>query len=153
MSIIAPWTYRNFIDGLYQAPVNQNYIDNIEPATGQVYGRIPNSDQADVDLAVAAAEKAFPAWQALPIEQRADIMYAIGLGIEASLDELALAEAVDNGKPVSLASTVDIPRAASNFKFFAHACSQFASESHSMTESATNYTLRQAIGVVACISP
>lgn len=144
---------RNFIDGLYQAPVSQNYIDNIEPATGQVYGQIPNSDGADVDLAVEAAEKAFPAWQAMPIEQRADILYAIGLGIEANLDGLARAESIDNGKPVSLASTVDIPRAASNFKFFAHACSQFASESHSMAQSATNYTLRQAIGVVACISP
>ena len=144
---------RNFIDGSYQAPVNQNYIDNIEPASGQVYGQIPNSDQADVELAVEAAENAFPAWQAMPIEQRADILYAIGLGIEAKLEDLALAEAIDNGKPVSLASTVDIPRAASNFKFFAHACSQFASESHSVTESATNYTLRQAIGVVACISP
>ena len=69
------------------------------------------------------------------------------------LEELASYESIDNGKPVSLARTVDIPRAASNFKFFAHACSQFSSESHSMTESATNYTLRQAIGVVACISP
>ena len=144
---------RNFIDGNYRAPVNQNYIDNIEPATGQVYGQIPNSDRDDVDLAVEAAEKAFPTWHAMPIEQRADILYAIGEGIEARLDELARAEAVDNGKPVSLARNVDIPRAASNFKFFAHACSQFASESHSMTGVATNYTLRQAIGVVACISP
>ena len=144
---------RNFIDGSYQAPVNKNYIDNIEPATGQVYGQIPNSDGADVELAVQAAEDAFPAWQAMPIEQRADILYAIGQGIEANLTELALAEAIDNGKPVSLARTVDIPRAASNFKFFAHACSQFSSESHGMAETATNYTLRQAIGVVACISP
>lgn len=144
---------RNFIDGRYQAPVNKNYIDNIEPATGQVYGQIPNSDQADVELAVQAAEKAFPAWQAMPLEQRADILYAIAQGIEERLDELALAESIDNGKPLSLARSVDIPRAASNFKFFAHACSQFASESHAMTETATNYTLRQAIGVVACISP
>ena len=100
---------RNFINGGYRAPVNQNYIDNIEPASGQVYGQIPNSDQADVELAVEAAENAFPAWQAMPIEQRADILYAIGLGIEAKLEDLALAEAIDNGKPVSLASTVDIP--------------------------------------------
>ena len=144
---------RNFIAGRYQAPVNKNYIDNIEPATGQVYGQIPNSDDADVELAVEAAEKAFPSWQAMPTEQRADVLYAIGMGIEARLDDLALAEAIDNGKPVNLASTVDIPRAASNFKFFAHACSQFSSESHSMAETASNYTLRQAIGVVACISP
>ncbi len=89
----------------------------------------------------------------MPLEARADILYAIAQGIEARLDDLALAESVDNGKPVSLATSVDIPRAASNFKFFAHACSQFASESHSMTQTATNYTLRQPIGIVACISP
>jgi aminomuconate-semialdehyde/2-hydroxymuconate-6-semialdehyde dehydrogenase len=102
-------TLRNFIDGSYREPVNKNYIDNIEPASGQVYGQIPNSDEADVDLAVKAAEDAFPAWQAMPIDQRADILYAIGQGIEASLDELALAESIDNGKPVSLARAVDIP--------------------------------------------
>jgi aminomuconate-semialdehyde/2-hydroxymuconate-6-semialdehyde dehydrogenase len=146
-------TLRNFINGSYRAPIDQNYIDNVEPATGRVYGQIPNSNQADVDLAVHAAEAAFPAWQAMPIEQRADILYAIGQGIEANLDELALAEATDNGKPLSLALSVDIPRASSNFKFFAHACSQFSSESHAVAGTATNYTLRQAIGVVACISP
>lgn len=144
---------QNFIDGRYQDPVNNHYLDNIEPATGLIYGQTPNSCQDDVELAVSAAEKALPQWQAMPLEQRADILYAIAQGIEAQLDELALAESIDNGKPISLAKTVDIPRAASNFKFFAHACSQFASESHAMTGSATNYTLRQAIGIVGCISP
>ena len=144
---------QNFIDGNYQDPVNKSYLDNIEPATGLVYGQTPNSCQADVELAVNAAEKALPQWRAMPLEQRADILYAIAQGIESQLDQLALAESIDNGKPISLTKTVDIPRAASNFKFFAHACSQFASESHSMTGMATNYTLRQAVGIVGCISP
>ena len=144
---------QNFIDGSYQDPINKNYLDNIEPATGLVYGQIPNSCQADVELAVNAAEKALPQWRAMPLEQRADILLAIAQGIESKLDELALAESIDNGKPISLAKAVDIPRAASNFKFFAHACSQFASESHAMAGSAINYTLRQAIGIVGCISP
>ena len=144
---------QNFIDGDYQDPINENYLDNIEPATGLIYGQIPDSNQADVELAVSAAEKALPQWRAMPLEQRADILYAIAQGIEAQLDELAHAESIDNGKPISLAKAVDIPRAASNFKFFAHACSQFASESHAMTGTATNYTLRQAIGIVGCISP
>jgi len=144
---------QNFIDGDYQDPINENYLNNIEPATGLIYGKIPDSNQADVELAVSAAEKALPKWRAMPLEQRADILYAIAQGIEAKLDELALAESIDNGKPISLAKAVDIPRAASNFKFFAHACSQFASESHAMTGTATNYTLRQAIGIVGCISP
>ncbi len=144
---------QNFINGVYKDPVNSNYLDNIEPATGLVYGQTPDSGEEDVALAVEAAEKALPQWRIMPLEQRADILYAIAQGIESQLDELALAESIDNGKPVSLAQAVDIPRAASNFKFFAHACSQFASESHSMTNTATNYTLRQAIGIVGCISP
>jgi len=144
---------QNYIDGCYQDPINKQYIDNIEPATGLVYGQIPNSCQDDIELAISAAQRAFPQWQATPLEQRADILYAIAQGIESQLDKLALAESIDNGKPISLAKTVDIPRAASNFKFFAHACSQFASESHSMANTATNYTLRQAIGIVGCISP
>tara|TARA_R110000737_G_scaffold77432_3_gene108593 strand:+ start:1713 stop:3155 length:1443 start_codon:yes stop_codon:yes gene_type:complete len=148
MDIIA-----NFIDGQYQAPRLQQYLDNIEPATGKVYGQIPDSSSDDVEIAVAAATKALPAWRALPLEIRADYLTAIAQEIEQRIDELALAEAIDNGKPISLARSVDIPRAASNFKFFAHACSQFASESHAMAGSAINYTLRQPVGVVGCISP
>lgn len=148
MDIIA-----NFIDGHYQAPVDGGYLDNIEPATGLTYGQIPDSDINDVDIAVTAAKKALPQWQAMPLEQRADVLYAIAQEIENRIDELALAEATDNGKPVLLARTIDIPRAAANFKFFAHACSQFASESHAMAGTAINYTLRQPVGIVGCISP
>ena len=143
----------NFIDGKYQAPLSNHYLDNYEPATGLVYGKIPNSNSADVEQAVAAAERALPAWRDLGLEQRADYLLAIAQEIENQLEPLALAEATDNGKPVALARMVDIPRAASNFKFFAHACSQFASESHAIANSAINYTLRQPVGIVGCISP
>jgi len=143
----------NFINGEYQAPINNKYMDNIEPATGLVYGIIPDSNGADVDQAVAAAERALPAWRNLGLEQRADYLLAIAQEIENQLEPLALAEATDNGKPVALAKMVDIPRAASNFKFFAHACSQFASESHAIANTAINYTLRQPVGIVGCISP
>jgi aminomuconate-semialdehyde/2-hydroxymuconate-6-semialdehyde dehydrogenase len=146
-------TLTNFINGEYCQPVNQEYIDNIEPATGLVYGQTPNSDVDDLELAISAAENALPAWRNLLLEQRADYLLKIAQGIEDNLDNLARAEAIDNGKPISLAKTVDIPRAASNFKFFSHACSQFASQAHAMTNSAINYTLRQPIGIVGCISP
>jgi len=143
----------NFIDGKYQAPLNNHYLDNYEPATGLVYGKIPDSDSADVEQAVASAERALPAWRDLGLEQRADYLMAIAREIENQLEPLALAEATDNGKPVALAKMVDIPRAASNFKFFAHACSQFSSESHAIANAAINYTLRQPVGIVGCISP
>jgi aminomuconate-semialdehyde/2-hydroxymuconate-6-semialdehyde dehydrogenase len=74
--------------------------------------------------------------------------------IETNLDKLAEAESKDNGKPIWLAKAVDIPRASSNFRFFGNAITQFASESHeSVGQQAINYTLRQPIGVVGCISP
>ncbi len=146
-------TLANFINGEFTAPVSGKYIENVEPATGRVYGEIPSSNEQDVELAVKAARKALPTWQAMPIEQRAELLFALGAAIEANLESLAKAESEDNGKPISTARTVDIPRAASNFKFFAHAASQFASQAHAVASQAINYTLRQPIGIVGCISP
>ena len=73
--------------------------------------------------------------------------------IEQNLDEFAKAESIDSGKPFAMARSVDIPRAHQNIRFFATALLHFSSESHSMPNEAINYTLRQPIGVVGCISP
>lgn len=144
---------RNFIDGKYCEPTNGKYIDNFEPATGKVYSLIPNSDDKDVQLAVDAAEKAFPIWSTMSIEERGDIMMKVAEGIHNRMDQFTQAESRDNGKPLSLAEHVDIPRAVSNFKFFATAIQHFASESHNMSGVGINYTIRKAIGIVGCISP
>jgi aminomuconate-semialdehyde/2-hydroxymuconate-6-semialdehyde dehydrogenase len=144
---------QNFINGELVAPIKGQYIDNIEPATGQVYGEIPNSTEEDVELAVIAAEKAFPIWSNMSNEERGAIMMRISLGIEKRMDEFVAAESRDNGKPLSLAAHVDIPRAVSNFHFFATAVEHFASESHYMEGMGINYTTRKPIGVVGCISP
>lgn len=144
---------QNFINGELLAPVKGQYIDNYEPATGKVYGEIPNSTEEDVELAVAAAEKAFPIWSNMTNEERGAIMMRISLGIEKRMDEFVAAESRDNGKPLSLAAHVDIPRAVSNFHFFATAVEHFASESHYMEGMGINYTTRKPIGVVGCISP
>lgn len=144
---------QNFINGSYQDPIDANYIDNYEPATGQVYSLIPNSNERDVELAVTAAEKALPIWSAMSIEERSSILMKLSKGIEARMDEFVAAESKDNGKPMSLAAHVDIPRAVSNFHFFATAIEHFASESHNMEGVGINYTLRKPIGIVGCISP
>ncbi len=144
---------QNFINGAYCPPTSGQYIDNVEPATGQVYCLIPNSDEKDVELAVQAAEAAFPLWSAMSIEERGAVMMRVSKGIEARMDEFVAAESRDNGKPVSLAAHVDIPRAVSNFHFFATAIEHFASESHNMVGEGINYTLRKPIGIVGCISP
>jgi aminomuconate-semialdehyde/2-hydroxymuconate-6-semialdehyde dehydrogenase len=144
---------QNFIDGAYCAPKSGNYIDNYEPATGKVYSLIPNSDAVDVDTAVQAAERAFPIWSKMSAEDRSAILIKLSEGIQARMDEFVAAESKDNGKPVSLAAHVDIPRAVSNFHFFATAIVHFASESHYMEGVGVNYTLRKPIGIVGCISP
>jgi aminomuconate-semialdehyde/2-hydroxymuconate-6-semialdehyde dehydrogenase len=145
---------KNYINGEFVNPILGNYIDNYNPAIGEVYGQIPNSTKEDVEQAVEAAEKAFPSWSATTLEERSKILSKIDDLILEKLDFLAAAESKDNGKPISLAKQVDIPRAASNFQFFANAITQFSSEAHeSVGLDAVNFTLRQPIGVVGCISP
>lgn len=144
---------QNFINGQYCDPRKGKYINNYEPATGKVYSLIPNSDEEDVRLAVEAAEKAFPIWSKMAIEERSKILVKLSEGIEARMDEFVQAESKDNGKLLSLAAHVDIPRAVSNFHFFATAILHFASESHNMEGVGINYTVRKPIGIVGCISP
>jgi aminomuconate-semialdehyde/2-hydroxymuconate-6-semialdehyde dehydrogenase len=143
----------NFIDGKLVAPLDYNYLDNYNPATGEIYSLIPDSDTKDIDLAVQAAETSFPEWSTTPALEKSKILLKISELIENNLDEFAKAESVDNGKPISLARSVDIPRASSNFRFFATAIMHFSSESHIMEDRAINYTLRNPLGVVGCISP
>ncbi|WP_431156470.1 aldehyde dehydrogenase [Winogradskyella poriferorum] len=145
---------KNFINGNFQNPINNNWIDNYNPSNGDVYGQIPNSSSEDVEEAFEAAKSAFSQWSQTTLEERSRILIRISELLEENLQRFAEAESIDNGKPLSLAKTVDIPRAASNFRFFGNAITQFASESHeSVGQNAINYTLRQPIGVVGCISP
>ncbi|OLS16376.1 MAG: 2-aminomuconic 6-semialdehyde dehydrogenase [Candidatus Heimdallarchaeota archaeon LC_3] len=143
----------NYIDGKLGAPIDNNYLDNFNPATGEIYSLIPDSHINDVNQAVQAAEKAFQEWSVTPALERSKILLKISEFIERDLEKFASAESIDNGKPVSLARTVDIPRASSNFRFFATAIIHFSSESHIMEDKAINYTLRNPLGVVGCISP
>ncbi|TNE53071.1 MAG: aldehyde dehydrogenase [Bacteroidetes bacterium] len=144
---------QNYINGQFCPPIANSYIDNFEPATGQVYSLIPDSDEQDVLQAVEAAEKAFPVWSSMTNEERSQILVRVSEGIQKRLDEFAHAESRDNGKPLSLATKVDIPRAVSNFHFFATAILHYASESHRMEGMGFNYTTRKPIGIVGCISP
>ena len=129
------------------------FIENINPATGELLNHTPDSDQKDVDIAVHAASTAFQQWSVSSTTERFEILNRIASLIDENLDELALAETTDNGKPLWLSKRVDIPRASANFRFFATGIMHFASESHVMEDKAVNYTLRQPIGVVGCISP
>ena len=144
---------QNYIGGALCDPQSGAYLDNVDPSTGAVYSLIPDSDERDVEAAVAAAKAAFPSWSKSSPEHRHDILMKLSALIERDLDSLAEAESVDNGKPKSLAKSVDIPRAVSNFKFYATASMHFSTEAHETIGQAVNYTLRHPLGVVGCISP
>jgi aminomuconate-semialdehyde/2-hydroxymuconate-6-semialdehyde dehydrogenase len=144
---------QNFIDGQFVEPTGGEYLDNVEPATGKVYAQVADSDARDVEIAVAAAEKAFVNWSKKSATDRSKILLRIADLIERDLEKLARAESVDTGKPLSLARTMDIPRAASNFRFFATAILHTESEAHITDNVAFNYTLRQPRGMAGLISP
>ncbi|MDP9194905.1 MAG: aldehyde dehydrogenase [Acidobacteriota bacterium] len=146
-------TIHNFINGAFVTPESGQYFDDIHPASGNVLAQIPDSDARDVALAVEAAKRAFPSWSVTRAEERSRILLKLADLIERNLDELARLESDDNGKPVSLAKRMDIPRAVANFRFFATAILHHASEAHVTDQIALNYTLRQPVGVAGLISP
>lgn len=143
----------NYINGELVAPQTENWLDNYEPATGKVYSLIPASDARDIEAATQAAKAASKDWGNTPAAERSKIMMRIAQLIDENLTDLAAAESRDNGKPIKLATKVDIPRARDNFHFFATGILHFASEAHQMEDKVINYTLRHPLGVVGCISP
>jgi aminomuconate-semialdehyde/2-hydroxymuconate-6-semialdehyde dehydrogenase len=143
----------NYIDGKPAAAADGEWLDNVEPATGRAYGRVASSGSRDVERAVAAASRAFAPWSATPAARRSRVLRQIARLIERDQEALARAESIDSGKPISLAAQLDIPRAAANFEFFADAITQWSSDFHPTDDAAINYTLRQPLGPVACISP
>jgi len=144
---------QNYINGKLADPASAQFMENYDPAIGEVYSLTPDSDERDVNNAATAAEKAFPSWSTTPVQERSQVMLDIASRIEENLEDFAKAESIDNGKPIQLARTVDIPRAVSNLRFFATAILHFFSEAHSMEDRAINYTLRNPVGIAGCISP
>ncbi|MFL6467616.1 MAG: aldehyde dehydrogenase [Pyrinomonadaceae bacterium] len=147
----------NYIGGELIPPISGEYLDNFEPATGSIYSQIANSDDRDVQLAVGSAKAAFREWSTTPAEDRFSVLNRLVSLVERDLETLAMAESIDNGKTVEIAKRLDIPRAASNFRFYATAALHLANESHDTLQNggvrALNYTLRHPLGVVGCISP
>ena len=144
---------QNYINGELVPPISANYLDNIEPAKGEVYGEIPDSDASDIEEAVKAARSAFDEWSMTTRKERSDLMLKVADLIDQNHEQLAQAESKDNGKPLKLAKRVDIPRASANFRFFATAILHESSDFHESDQEAINMTARSPIGVVGCISP
>jgi aminomuconate-semialdehyde/2-hydroxymuconate-6-semialdehyde dehydrogenase len=149
----APLEISNYIDGRLQPPADDQWLDLYEPATGRKCGRVADSSATDLQRAVSAAQRARAGWRGAGPEARAGWLHALADLVDAHAEQLASAESADTGKPLALARTVDIPRVAANLRFFAAAATQFASESHPMGDAGINFTLREPLGIVGCISP
>ncbi len=143
----------NYIHGELVEPVSGKYLENYDPSIGKVYSLIPDSDERDVTQAVHAATNCFDQWSSLPAEKRAIVLQRIADLIDRDLHKLALAESIDNGKPVNLAKALDIPRASANMRFFATGALHLSTDAHMTGTEAINYTTRTPIAVAGCISP
>lgn len=143
----------NFINGSHMPPLSGEYLDNFNPSTGTVYSQVADSGEADINAAVEAAEKAFPAWSAMPAIERSNLLKKLADKIHENLEKFALAESIDNGKPLSLCRSLDIPRCSANFNFFADSILELKGEVFHTDTRATNHTTFTPLGVVACISP
>ncbi len=145
---------RNYIGGVFQQAGDGEVIGVYDPARDAELTTIPRSKAADVDQAAAAAKAAFEGpWGRTTVAERADLLDAIADEIEREIDDFALLESLDNGKPFSLARSVDIPRVISNFRFFAGAVRHQETGAHPMDGDAINYTLRRPVGVFGLITP
>ena len=144
---------QNYIGGRFCDAVDGSTLHLIDPATAEIVGTFPDSAQKEVEAAIGSAEDACAHWSASGPEYRSAWLYKLANAIEASLEAFAQAESSDSGKPLSVARTVDIPRAVANFRFFAGAILHDQSEAYVDRPSVLNYTLRQPLGVVGCISP
>lgn len=144
---------KNFINGEYVAPQEGKYLDKMNPSTGQKIYELPASTEVDVVMAIKAAQTAFPDWSETKAADRSKLMMKIADIIDSKADELALAETTDVGKPLELAKTMDMARAAANFRFFASAILHKHEMATDMDGEAINYVLRQPVGVAGLISP
>lgn len=144
---------RNYIGGRFVDSNSGQWLDNVEPATGRVYGRIAASEAEDIEAAVQSARDAFASWSVMPAQDRSALLFRVASGIESRLEEFAQLESADTGKPIAVARSVDIPRAIANFRFFAGAVLHRASEAHITDHEAINYTLHRPRGVAGAISP
>lgn len=142
----------HWIDGATRAPHADRWRPVDDPATGVAFAEVAAGTAEDVADAVDAATRAAPGWAALPNSERARWLERLAMALENRRDDFAHAESRDAGKPFALVRDIELPRAVANLRFFAHAATQFASESHH-GEAGLNYTLRSPLGVAATISP
>lgn len=143
---------QNYVYGEFED--TEDYIDSYNPATGQVWAKVPDSHQGDVNRAVYSAKSAFNNWAGIGYAKRAQYLMKVAKLLEKRMDEFAKAESRDQGKPVGLAKTMDIPRAVLNLRSFAESWTHILNTSNTLNEIGTvNYSSRSPLGVAGLIAP
>lgn len=151
---VKPINCLHFINGQYVESQNKETFENINPATGEVMGTVALGGKEEVDYAVAAAKRALNGrWKTMTLRERSAILRKVGDLILERQDELAALESLDTGKPLWLAKSVDIPRAAYNFHFFADYMISMGTEAYQQDDQAIHYAIRRPVGVVGMINP
>jgi aldehyde dehydrogenase (NAD+) len=141
------------IEGEVRPAASAEWIDSIDPATGEVWARIPRSDAADVDAAVDAAARAFPAWASRPAIDRGAALRTIADVIEDIAQQLAQIETRDNGRVMRETQMGDVPACKEMFHFFAGATDKIHGDTVQISSSSFNFTRREPFGVVGVIIP
>lgn len=145
---------KHFINGQYIDSLSGKTFDNINPANQEVLGTVAMGGKDEVDLAVAAAKSALNGpWKKMTTHERIAVIRRIGDIILERQDELAQLEALDTGKPYWLSNSIDIPRSAYNFHFFADYLRSLGTEAYQTDDTAINYSIRRPVGVVGLIGP
>jgi aldehyde dehydrogenase len=145
--------YDNYIGGQWVAPVQGGYFDNISPVTGQVVGRIARGTAADIELALDAAHKAKDSWGKTSSTERSNILLKIADRMEANLDLIAMAETIDNGKPIRETTHADIPLAIDHFRYFAGCVRAQEGSISEIDHDTIAYHFHEPLGVVGQIIP
>lgn len=143
----------NYIGGELIEPENGLFLDNENPSRGEVYSLVPDSREKDVLKAISEAKQAFPSWSQTPLEQREKVLRKLADLIDENKEKLILAESTDNGKPVSLAGAVDIPRSSANIRYYCSAMNSFTGQQFETDQKAMNLVVRSPRGVIGIISP
>ncbi|WP_138897486.1 aldehyde dehydrogenase, partial [Streptomyces chryseus] len=145
--------YDNWIGGEYVAPVRGQYFENPSPVNGRPFTEIARSTAEDVDLALDAAHAAAPAWGRTAAGDRANVLLRIADRMEARLEELAVAETWENGKPVRETLAADIPLAIDHFRYFAGVLRAQEGSISEVDDDTVAYHFHEPLGVVAQIIP
>ncbi|MBC9795200.1 aldehyde dehydrogenase family protein [Sinomicrobium weinanense] len=145
--------YGNFINGEFVAPVKGEYFDNVSPVDGKVFTKAARSTEEDVNLALDAAHRAFPAWSTTSATERSNMLLKIAQVMEDNFEYLASLETIDNGKPIREARAADIPYCIDHFRYFAGVIRADEGTISEHDKDTVSIVLHEPVGVVGEIIP